>query len=261
MKYSRKITFALIISFFILFFGDLNARRDQDAAAIARALANRLSNALDFGEPFVDTDRQLVIDVAKEMDSILFDSLKVNSKYVTVKKINNQYKLVDRNSHYLLDFWIDKKAARLAWLIFRTYGIERICFVGRPKSSFSFILSGGETRVNSTKSFYKVSIPGKAPAGDFPEITSSYKNLKVIKFINNSLFLKYIAGDTKWKYRIMQGNSVLFKFENEKEAIASFVFIKLYGFNQKCIIYGGTDRLKRPMFTFLRKVIKRISLR
>ncbi|MCK4889667.1 MAG: hypothetical protein KAS97_07010 [Candidatus Aminicenantes bacterium] len=271
MKYSRIITFFLIISCIILFFGELNARRDQDAAAIARALAKRLTHALDFNDRY-DYDRRLIVDVAKAMDSIIFDSLKVNPKYVTVKRIGNSYKLVDRNSHYLLDFGNDNKAARLAWLIFRTYGIERMCFVGRPKSSFNFVLSGGETQVNSSKSFYKVMVPGKAPSGDYPSITSSYKNLKVIKFKNSTLILKYIAGETKYKYRIMSGNRILYHFESEKEAIASYVFIKLYGFNQKCNIYGserlnspgityGSERVNKPMFTFLRKVIKRISLR
>ena len=273
MKYSRIITFFLIISCIILFFGGLKIHGSQDAGAIAEEMAKRLEDALGFDNTdYEDYDRRLIVDVAKVMDSIIFDSLKVNPKYVTVKRIGNSYKLVDRNSHYLLDFGNDNKAARLAWLIFRTYGIERMCFVGRPKSSFNFVLSGGETQVNSSKSFYKVMVPGKAPSGDYPSITSSYKNLKVIKFKNSTLILKYIASQTKYKYRIMSGNRTLYHFESEKEAIASYVFIKLYGFNQKCNIYGserlnspgityGSERVNKPMFTFLRKVIKRISLR
>ena len=272
MAYYKKITIFFIFLSFIFLFGELDARREQNADDIAQALADRLSDALDFEDGKVDYDRRLIVDVAKAMDSIMFDSLKVNPKYVTVKKIGNSYKLVDRNSHYLLDFGNDNKAARLAWLLFRTYGIERMCFVGRPRSSFNFVLSGGETQVNSKKSFYKIMIPGKAPSGDFPSITSSYKNLKVTKFKNSTLILKYIANQTKYKYRIISGNRTLFHFESEKEAIASFVFIKLYGFNQKCSIYGSersnksgisnvAQKINKPLFIFMRKVIKKLSIR
>ncbi len=261
MNYSRIITFFLIFVCFILIFGGLKIHGSQDAGAIAEEMARRLEDALDFDSIAPeDYDRRLIVEVAKEMDSILFDSLKVNPKYVTVKKIGRTFKLVHRNSQYLLDFGNDEKAARLAWLLFRTYGIERMCYVGRPKSSFSFVLSGGETRVNPPDIFYKVLIPGRAPSGDYPSITASYKNLEIVKFKNSTLRLMSLPSQPKWKYKIMSGNTVLFQFENKTEAISSFVFIRLYGFNQKCIVYGG-QTLNRPMFTFLRKVHKTLKIR
>lgn len=260
MKYYSKSKIPILVLCIFFLFSGFILNGSQDADKIARELAKRLSNDLDFDTTEI-TERELMINVSKMMDNIIFDAVKISYKGIKVKKIENRYKLVGRNNHYILDFGSDEKAARLTWLLFKTYGIERICFVGRPKSSFSFVLSGGETRVNSKKSFYKVTIPGTAPAGDYPSITSSYKkNLKVIKFQRNRLKLMEYPLERIWKYRILSRNTTILKFSNRSEAIASFAFINLYKFNQKCTIYAG-GKLKRQVFIFMRRVTKTLKIR
>jgi len=237
------------------------ASADADAGDIARALARRLSSALDFEDDTPPpTERRMMVDAAEAMKTAMLDAVSVDPKQVTVRNVRGRYQLVDRGRHLLRDFGANERAARLVWLVFRTYGVERMCFVGRPDPSFTFLLAGGDTRLSPGDAFYTLTIPGQAPAGNYPEIASSYQNHKTTRFVNDRLALTEFTQETRGKYRIMSGDTVLYAFDDQSEAVASMVFITLYGFNRKHTVYA-TPTSTEEVFSYLTRDVKTLQVR
>lgn len=235
--------------------------RPDSAGDVARALANRLTDALDFKDDTPPpSERRIVVDAAEAMKTTMLDAVTVDPKQVRVQRRQGQYALVDRGTHIVLGFGDNERVARLVWLVFRTYGIQRLCFVGRPHASFTFLLAGGETRLSPPELFYKITIPGRAPTGSYPEIDSSYRNHRTIRFVNDRLELREYTQEARDKYRIMSGNTVLYAFDDRSEAIASMVFITLYEFNRKHTVYAAPGS-SEEMFAYLTREAPRLRVR
>lgn len=231
------------------------AAAQQDERAIAQALADRLSKDMEF-EDASRAERSLALDVFAEMNRMMADAVPIEPRRLTVRRSGSRYQLVDRGVHIVWDFGPHQRAARLVWLVFRTYGIDRMCFVGRPNPSFFVPLAGGETRLNAPTAFYKVTLPGQAPTGEYPAISSSYRNLETIRFQNSRLDLREVPTAKDGRYRIVEGDMVLYSFDNRAEAVASMVYLRLYGFDRKHIVYAEPGS-REEVFSYLTKSDRR----
>jgi len=231
LKKTKKLKFLFLILFIVsLFCFNLKAR-DQNEADIARALTNRLTGHLEF-ENEEDMPVNVLINVRNKMKQIFLDSILIDPDNITYKKINGNYTLVDGN-HRILNFGINRNAAYWAKRIIKHYKMNRICFIGRPNPSLTFFLCPGETILEKT-SFYKTILLGKAPFGKFPFPSSDF--IHVPREITNFSLKNLNIKEHRGVYTITDGKKDLFKFSDKNEVIAAFVFIKIYGFNQKCVI-------------------------
>ncbi len=66
------------------------------------------------------------------------DCVSFNPNTAEVKKINNDWKIVDGN-HWMFSFGNKEDEARQALAIIKKYGFTRSCFVGRPDPSFTYM--------------------------------------------------------------------------------------------------------------------------
>ena len=67
------------------------------------------------------------------------DCIGFNPKTITLKKINNSWKIVD-GSHWMFDFGTNYTEAKQAFLIIKKYGFTQSCFVGRPNPSLQYLI-------------------------------------------------------------------------------------------------------------------------
>ncbi len=247
----KKVLLLIAISFSLCLFPTSYSLADQDASKIAQALADRLSNALDF-EDNESTPITFNVDVAKAVNNTFQDCVPFNPDNIQIRRVKGQYTIID-GTHYLFKFGKKKKDAQWAKAVIKYYRMNNTCFVGRPKSSFSFLLTPGKTTIDIGK-FYSLVITGKSPEGQipFPDQVSckkfSPKQLRIMRKNRN--------------YSIIDSSNQtqLFSFNKAKdEAVASLVFIRLYGFNQKCSIGGGqtgSGSQALPTFNYLTHVTK-----
>lgn len=148
------------------------------------------------------------------------DCVSFNPATTEVKNIGGRWKVLD-GSHWILDFEGNKAEADRSLKIIKHYGLNSLCFVGRPDPSLTY------WRVN-----------GQAPAGPAP-------GEDAIAFNPDTIEVKQING--RWK--IVDGSHWILDFEgNENEARTSFRIIKKYGFRYIC--YVGRPG---PSMTYFRK--------
>ena len=148
------------------------------------------------------------------------DCVRFNPNRVEVKMVNNRWKIVDGNV-WLFDFGRNYREALRSLQIIKHYKMDQICYIGRPFSSFKYLLSSG-----------------KAPSGSLPGedcVSFNPQNLQV-KHINN-----------RWK--IVDGNVWLFDFgPSRNQAIQALNVIEKYGFREVC--YVGRPKAS---FTYLKR--------
>lgn len=148
------------------------------------------------------------------------DCLSFNPATTEVRNIGGRWKIAD-GGHLILDFGGNKDEADQALAIIKHYGLDSICFVGRPDPSLTY------WRVN-----------GQSPAGPAP-------GEDAIGFNPDTIEVKQING--RWK--IIDGSHWILDFENnEAEARTSFQIIKKYGFRYICFV-GRPG----PSMTYFRK--------
>lgn len=148
------------------------------------------------------------------------DCLSFNPDTVSVAFINNRYKLVDGN-HWILDFADKKTEAYRALEIVKHYGMNSICFVGRPDPSMTYFLVNGSS-------------PTGALSGE-----------DAISFNPATAEVKQIGG--RWK--VVDGNNWLLDFNDKQaEANTALSIIRKYGFTRLCFV-GRPD----PSMEYLRK--------
>jgi hypothetical protein len=152
--------------------------------------------------------------------SVKEDCLPFHPASTTLKLINRRWKIVDGN-HWLFDFGPKQDEAKAALRVIKHYGMNQSCFVGRPDSSFQYML-----------------VSGKAPVG-------TLSGEDCVSFTPATTTAKNING--RWK--IVDGNHWIFDFGNkEQEAKDSLQIIQKYGFTKSCYV-GRPD----PSFQYLRK--------
>ncbi len=66
------------------------------------------------------------------------DCVAFNPDTTRVKRVNNRWKLVDRN-HLLFDFGNKRSEARKSLAIIRKHNFRKSCFIGRPDPSFTYL--------------------------------------------------------------------------------------------------------------------------
>ncbi len=138
----------------------------------------------------------------------LQDCLGLNPNNVSAQRIQNRWKVVDGN-HWLLDFANDQAAAVRARNTIRHYGLNKICFIGRPDPSMSYWL-----------------VNNQVPTGAF-------SGEDCISVNPNGMQVQQVSG--RWK--IVQGNMWVLDFEDkEHEARASLNVIQKYGFTRQCFV-------------------------
>ncbi len=136
------------------------------------------------------------------------DCISFNPDTIQLKFINSSWKIVD-GSMWMYDFGNKRDEALMAYKIIKHYKMDQQCFVGRPDSSFEYLLASGQ-----------------GPSGKYPGEDCLSFNPKTIqvKFINSS-----------WK--IVDGTHWMFDFGDKKdEAYQVYKIIKKYEFSKTCFV-------------------------
>ncbi len=148
------------------------------------------------------------------------DCISFNPDMIEVKNISGSWKIV-QGSMWILDFGSNMCQALQAYRIIRHYGLNRQCFVGRPRASFHYWLKGNQS-----------------PTGPVDGEDCIYFNPAHLQ-------VKNVGGN--WK--IVEGNQWLFDFGAKRdEALVALEIIKKYRFNHSCFV-GRPD----PKMKYLRK--------
>ena len=136
------------------------------------------------------------------------DCINFNPDRIRVEFIQNRWKLVE-GRHWIFDFDSKPNEAVRAAEIIRHYGLNRVCYVGRPEPSMTYLL-----------------LNNNSPVG-------SFRGEDCIPFDPDKITVKNING--KWK--IAQGSMWLMDFgPMEKEARTALSIIKHYRFTQQCFV-------------------------
>lgn len=140
------------------------------------------------------------------------DCIPFNTANVDVKKFNNRWKVVD-GSLWILDFDSNRNDAEKARDIIKHYGMNRMCFVGRPSK-------GGDQLMTYFKT--QSGLP-----------TGSFAGEDCLSFNNQSVEAKEING--RWK--VMDGIYAHLDFGvSEANAKKAVHIIKQYGFTHNCFV-------------------------
>ncbi len=148
------------------------------------------------------------------------DCIPFDPKGIEVEKVRGSWKIVEGN-HWMFDFGPNRPEAVTALNIIKNYGMNQVCYVGRPSPSMTYLLADG-----------------RAPSGPYP-------GEDCISFDPARLKVEKVRGS--WK--ITQGNMWLLDFGNKKaEAERALDIIRSYGFTHQCFV-GRPD----PGFRYWRK--------
>ncbi len=150
------------------------------------------------------------------------DCLGFDPSKVQAKKIEGRWKVVD-GDHWLLDFGAKEGAAKKARDVIKFYGLNRICFVGRPAPSGKQLMM-------------YLKIGNAVPVGAFPGEDS-------IPFNPANVAAKKAGG--RWK--VAEGSMWMLDFGiSEANARKAVWIIKKYGFRFQCFV----GRPNAPMMYF-----------
>ena len=140
----------------------------------------------------------------------LEDCLSGNPGQVEAAQRGGSWRLVEGNRS-MFDFGNDadsQEQARMAQRIFRHYGIDQNCFVGRPGPSMTYLLSGRS-----------------APQG-------GVQGEDCINFNANALELR--AEGNRWL--MTDGRSRMAMFDDAGEAHLALFLVQYYGFTHQCFV-------------------------
>lgn len=145
---------------------------------------------------------------AKNESILKDDCISFNPKKAVVKKVKGSWKIVVGNM-WLKDFGKNKAEADKSLKVIRHYGLNKQCFVGRPKPSMEYYLVGSNA-------------PNGAMSGE-DCISFNPDNIDVNK-VNN-----------RWK--IVEGSHSMFDFASKQdEAWLALGLIKAKGFKKSCFV-------------------------
>jgi len=172
-------------------------------------------------KPGILVDRGTPVNLVFALKPVVSeDCVAFNPTAATVTKIDDRWKIVD-GGHRLFDFANSETKATRSLEIIKHYRMNQSCFVGGPRSSFTYLLVSGEA-------------PSGAVSGE-----------DCISFNPNNLQVTEIGG----RWGIVEGNHWLFDFGgNRAEAEQALEAIRKYRFTKTC--YVGRPG---PSFTYLRR--------
>ncbi|GAB6905735.1 exported hypothetical protein [Desulfosarcina cetonica] len=152
---------------------------------------------------------------AADQDCVRFDPMAAG-----VQQVSGRWKITT-GSHWLFDLGKDANAAHRALAVIRHYRMDRVCFIGRPKSSFTYLLAKG-------------GVPIGAMAGE-DCVAFDPVRMQVSKVQN--------------RWRLVSDRRWLWDFgKNESQAQEALALIQRHRFNQVC--YVGRPKAD---FTYLRR--------
>lgn len=148
------------------------------------------------------------------------DCISFDPKGIEIEKVRGRWKIVE-GSHWMFDFNQNRPEAVIALNIIKNYGMNQVCYVGRPDPSMVYLLADG-----------------RAPAGPYP-------GEDCISFDPARLKVEKVQG--RWK--ITDGRMWLLDFGSSRtEAEQALKIIRYYGFTNQCFV-GRPD----PGFRYWRK--------
>lgn len=152
--------------------------------------------------------------------SVKEDCIHFDPKETTVKNVNGRWKIV-QGSHWLFDFAGNHPEAVRAHQIITHYGMNKVCYVGRPHPSMTYLLIGDV-----------------APHG-------AYAGEDCLPFNPRELSVRHEDG----QWLIAQGRESLLGFGSERdEARRALRLIKKYHFTRQCFV-GRPE----PSFSYFRR--------
>jgi len=149
------------------------------------------------------------------------DCIRFNPSTASVARRQGRWKIVD-GSHWVFDFGPgsgDRAEAQRTLQIIQHYGMDQVCFVGRPNPSAQYLLASGQ-----------------APRGRMQDEDCLRWNAPEV------------THHPQHGWRIVDGNSIRMSFPNYWEAHRTLERIEHHGFNRAC--YVGRPG---PSFRYFRR--------
>jgi len=135
------------------------------------------------------------------------DCLPVNPNNLSIVPNGSSWFISDDGGSRQLYAFDVLAEANLTKDILEFYGIDELCYVGRPDPSLEYSL-----------------VNGQSPAGSFPGEDCLFVGIPEVKFVQGS-----------WK--VVNGQNFLLDFgSNEQEARDAFELIRLYAFTEQCFV-------------------------
>ena len=136
------------------------------------------------------------------------DCARFDPATLLVQQTNGRWRVTAEN-HWLFDFGRNQTAAQQALNVMRRYRLDRICFLGQPEPTFSYMLAKGGAPLGA--------MPGEA----------------CVAFDPRKLTVSLIQG--RWK--IVSGGRWLFDFgRNQGDAQQALAIIRQNGFTRSCSV-------------------------
>lgn len=136
------------------------------------------------------------------------DCVPFDTDRIRVDFANGSWKIVE-GRHWLMDFGSNERGAHQARRIIRRYGLDKHCFVGRPRPSMMYFLAGREI-----------------PAGPL-------RREDCVAFNPGRIDVRFVDG--RWK--IVEGRHWIMDFgRHEDEARDAFHVIRRYGATHQCFV-------------------------
>ncbi len=203
---------------------DITGVPDGDYVLEARTNRNGVVKEDWYGDNFTWTGVRIKGSTVTEIPPPCYpeDCLGFNPKTVQAKKISGRWKVVD-GDHWLLDFGTSQANAKKARDVIKFYGVNRICFVGRPSPTGKQLMM-----------YFKIGTA--APSGHFA-------GEDCIPFNPTTLQAQQVGG--RWK--VTDGGSWLLDFGVSRANAEKAVWlIRKYGFQYQCFV----GRPNAPMMYF-----------
>ncbi len=158
------------------------------------------------------------------------DCVRFDPRWLEVERIGGRWKVVELlpggRRHLLLDFGGSRREAELTWRILRYYGVDRLCYVGRPDPSLTYVLRGS-----------------RPPEGRFVDEDC-------VRFDPDALRVRRVRG--RWKLvELLPGGREHWLLDfgfREDEARTALRIVHRYRFRRLCFV-GRPD----PSFVYLRR--------
>jgi hypothetical protein len=166
-----------------------------------------------------DSDGDGMGDACDDPVVIVEDCVAHNPANLEVVNIEGRWKIVE-GDHWILDFDQNQDEANQTLAILQFYGMDSLCYVGRPDPSMIYGLIGGSS-----------------PQGPYTGEDCTTHNPATIEVINNGGL-----------WTIVDGNHAMATFPTEDEANLALAIIQSYGFTHHCFV-GRPD----PSFEYWRK--------
>ena len=117
---------------------DFADKKDEAERALSIIKHYRMNQSCFVGRPHPSFSYLLVGGSAPMGAFAGEDCVSFNPETIEVKNVGGRWKIVD-GTHWLFDFGDKESEARQAFAIIKKYGFNKLCYVGRPHPSFTYL--------------------------------------------------------------------------------------------------------------------------